>query len=165
MGGRPSREINPDPGPCPAWKSDVQKRYHVSDHWNGEDGRTEGELKRWLDFRWHQFKMREDWNKFNEYKDAVHKHRQAKEIDWTVELQLDRQTKLDEWREYYIYEHRKRRALEKKLDQAMKNHEPVEKKFEEAKRNGSMGIPESVLLGRQADIWKYGKKISAAQEE
>ncbi|KAF2185953.1 hypothetical protein K469DRAFT_687755 [Zopfia rhizophila CBS 207.26] len=30
MGGRPSREINPDPGPCPPWKSVVDKRHSIN---------------------------------------------------------------------------------------------------------------------------------------
>jgi hypothetical protein len=35
MGGRPSAEINPDPGPCDPSKSDIDKEYHVLDHWAG----------------------------------------------------------------------------------------------------------------------------------
>ncbi|KAF1994022.1 hypothetical protein P154DRAFT_582220 [Amniculicola lignicola CBS 123094] len=37
---------------------------------------------------------------------------------WLWKQQLDRQTKLDEWREYYLYELRKRGPLEKELEQA-----------------------------------------------
>ena len=81
VGGRPSREINHDPGPCPPSKSDINKRYHVPDHWNGELWQTRDELTRWLDFRWHQFKMRESSKKFNRYEEAVHKYRQEKGID------------------------------------------------------------------------------------
>ncbi|KAF2181220.1 hypothetical protein K469DRAFT_692103 [Zopfia rhizophila CBS 207.26] len=165
MGGRPSREINPDPGPCPPWKSERDKEYHVSDHWGGENGRMGDETTRWLDFRWYQFKMREDPERFDKYKAAVHKHRQEKGIDWAVELQLDRQTKLDEWREYYIYEHRKRHALEKKLDRAKRELEPAKERMMEAKRNGSVGVPETVLLERAADMVMYREKISQAQKE
>jgi hypothetical protein len=165
IGGRPSREINPDPGPCPAWKDDIQKKYHSADHWNGERGRTGRELERWLDFRWHQVRMRQDSNKFDKYKDAVYKHQQAKGINWTIELQLDQQTKLDEWWEYYIYEHRKRRALEMKLNQTKKELEPAKKKFEEAKRNGSVGIPDTVFTARISEIIAYDRKILHAQKE
>jgi hypothetical protein len=32
ISGRPSREINPDPGPYPPSKSDINKEYHVSNY-------------------------------------------------------------------------------------------------------------------------------------
>ncbi|KAF2178440.1 hypothetical protein K469DRAFT_803217 [Zopfia rhizophila CBS 207.26] len=165
IGGRPSYEINPNPGPCPASKSDIDKRYHVSDHWHREAGRIEREMKRWLDFRWQQFKMRENSKKFNKYKEAVHNYREEKGIDWAVELQLDRQTKLDEWREYYIYKHRKRRALEKALDRAKRELELAKERMRKAKRNGSVGVPETVLSKRAAEIVRYREKISQAQKE
>ncbi|KAF2191255.1 hypothetical protein K469DRAFT_367718 [Zopfia rhizophila CBS 207.26] len=159
MGGRPSREINPDPGPCPASKSDIDKRYYISDHWHREAGQIEREMKRWLDFRWQQFKMRENSKKFNKYKEAVHNYREEKGIDWAVELQLDRQTKLDEWREYYIYEHRKRRALEKALDRAKRELKPAKERMRKAKRNRSVGVPETVLSKRAAEMVRYREKI------
>jgi hypothetical protein len=43
-----------------------------------------------------------------------------------MELMLDRQTKLDEWSEYSLYEHRKRRTLEKKRDQVERQLELME---------------------------------------
>ncbi|KAF2190310.1 hypothetical protein K469DRAFT_682419 [Zopfia rhizophila CBS 207.26] len=45
IGGMPSHEINPNPSPYPPYKSDVDKRYHVPDYWNGEAGRTRRELQ------------------------------------------------------------------------------------------------------------------------
>ncbi|RYN56248.1 hypothetical protein AA0117_g13255 [Alternaria alternata] len=165
MGGRPSRAINPDPGPCPAYKSDVNKRYHVSDHWSREAGKFERELNRWLDFRWRQFKVRENSKVFNKYKEAIHAYQEKKEIGWVVELQLDRQTKSDEWKEYYIYEYRKRRALENKLDRAKKELEPAKEEMRKAERNGSVGVPEIAFSGRWRNLIEYDKKISRAQQE
>lgn len=37
-------------------------------------------------------------------------------ISWTVELQLDKRTKLDKWQEDYIYEHRKLGDLEEEMN-------------------------------------------------
>ncbi|KAF2834207.1 hypothetical protein M501DRAFT_990484 [Patellaria atrata CBS 101060] len=165
VGGRPPREINPDPGPCPPWKSDIDKRYHAPDHWNGELWRTRDELTLWLDFRWHQFKKREDSKIFNKYKEAVHRYQQEKGTDWVVELQLNRQTKLDEWREYYIYEYRKRDTLEKELSRAKRELETAEERMMKAKQNGSVGIPEAVLWKRAAEMVRYREKISQAQKE
>ncbi|KAF2188839.1 hypothetical protein K469DRAFT_684140 [Zopfia rhizophila CBS 207.26] len=109
--------------------------------------------------------MRVDSKTFNKYKEAVHKHREEKGIDWVVELQLDRQMKLDEWREYCIYEHRKRRAMEKELDRAKRELEPAKERIMKAKRNGSAGVPFSVLSKRAAEMVSYDEKISQAQKE
>ncbi|KAF2186090.1 hypothetical protein K469DRAFT_153811 [Zopfia rhizophila CBS 207.26] len=109
--------------------------------------------------------MRENSKIFNKYKEAVHNYREEKGIDWAVELQLDRQTKLDEWREYYIYEHRKRRALEKALDRAKRELEPAKERMRKAKRNGSVEVPETVLSKRAAEMVRYGEKTSQAQKE
>ncbi|KAF2241936.1 hypothetical protein BU26DRAFT_162013 [Trematosphaeria pertusa] len=165
MGGRPSREINPDPGPCPPPKSDVDKEYHVRDHWGREHGRLRDEIARWVDFRWHQFKKREDSKIFNKYKEAVHGYQQNKGIDWDVELQLDRQTKLDEWREYYLYEHRKRGALEKELEHRKQKLVSAKERMGEAERNRSVGIHPNALLARWRELIEYKKKISQAQKE
>ena len=145
MGGRSSRQINHDPGPCPTWKSDIDKKYHISDHWGRERGQIDEELARWLDFRWHQFKIRENQRTFNKYDKAVHMYLQEKAINWVVKLHLDQQTKLDEWKEYYIYEHRKRRALVKKLNRAKRELGPSKKRMMRAKRNGSVGISPTAL--------------------
>ncbi|KAL5436036.1 hypothetical protein PMIN06_010957 [Paraphaeosphaeria minitans] len=162
VGGRPSRAINPDPGPCPASRSDIDKRYHVSDHWHGEAVQIEDELTRWLDFRWRQFKVREDSKVFNKFKEATHKYQEKQGIDRAVELQLDRQTKLDEWWEYYIYEHWKHPALERELEQAKRELEPRKEEMRKAERNGSVGVDWS---SRAEELVRYKEKISRAQKE
>lgn len=164
IGGR-SREINPDPGPCPDSKPDEDKRYHVSDDWHEEAERTERELEQGLDFRWHQFEMRKDSKIFNKYKEAIDNHREKKGINFGVELQLDRQTKLDEWREYYLYEHRKRLPLERKLEKANRELETRKERMKKAEQNGSMGVPWSILSERGEEFRRYDEKISHAQKQ
>ena len=165
MGGRPSRKINPDPGPCPPFKSDVDKRYHVSDHWHGESIHIGDELNRWLDFRWHQFKMRENSATFSKYTAAVRKNLEQKGLDWAIELQLGRQTKLDEWREYYICEHWNRPALAKKLNREKKELELANERVITFEKNGSVGVPRSVWSKPAAEMIRYDEKISQAQKE
>ncbi|KAF2195577.1 hypothetical protein K469DRAFT_681873 [Zopfia rhizophila CBS 207.26] len=118
MGGRPSCEINPNPGPCPPWKSDIDKGYYVSDHWGREVGHIKDELIQWLDFRWHQFRMRENLKIF-----------------------------------------------EKKLKWAKRELELAQEKMRKAERNGSIGVPETVLLERAAEVVEYKKKILEARKE
>ena len=158
MGGRPSRELNTDPGPCSPSKPDIDKEYHVRDHWSREVGLVERELKRWLDFRWHQFTMRKDSKIFRKYKEIIR-------INGVIELRLDRQTKLDEWREYYLYEHRKRAALESELEQTKQELRSAKKRMRIAERNGSAGVSEAFFSGRWADLIEYRKKTLQAQTE
>ena len=164
-GGRPSREINPEPGPCPPSKSDIDKEYHVEDHWCAEEGRTKKELARWEKFREYQESHRDSAEIFDKYKDRVSKFQQEKGIEWTAELQQDWQTQsqLVEWREYYIYEYRKRRALEKELKRAERKLALQEEKMRTAESNGSTVRVD--LRGRAAESVKYQKEMSEARKE
>ena len=121
MGGRPSASINPDPGVCPPSKSDIDKQYHTSDHWNREGLRVHGELTRWMRFREYQQDVRTSQERFKDYINGVYEYQQEAGIEWTITLQLqpDQQTKLDEWMEYYIYESRRHHALKTKADRIL----------------------------------------------
>lgn len=117
MGGRPSASINRDPGPCDPSKSDIGKEYHVSDHWERERIRLRDELERWRNFRKHQKQVRRDSESFEKYIEDVSEHIREAGIEWTVQLQRrpGLQRKLDEWKEYYIYEQRRHCNLKKEL--------------------------------------------------
>jgi hypothetical protein len=158
LGGRPSREINSNPGPCPPSKSDTDKTYHVSDHWNGESERIGGELKRWLDFRWHQFRKRRDSKTFDLYKKTINEYQSKEGIDRVFELQLDRQTKLDEWQEYHLYERQERPSLVKALEQAKRD---LETKMEEMKSRkwGELKRHDNGFLQAQAEVEKAQKRL------
>jgi hypothetical protein len=52
--------------------------------------------------------------RFESYKSHILKHFQRESISWTIELQLERQTKLDEWREYYLYHLSRLRSIERR---------------------------------------------------
>ena len=117
MGGRPSAPINPDPGPCGPSKSDVDKPYHVADHWNRESNRVFGEYRRWKNFRDHQKSTRENAGLFLQYMARVDTHQEDEGLPPIMQLclQADRQSKLDEWKEYYIFEHMRLRMWQKRL--------------------------------------------------
>ena len=125
MGGRPSAPIASDPGPCPSSKSDVDKLYHISDHWNSEWLRVDSELARWRNFRKHQQDVRSSLASFNSYSDNISQYAQRLGIKWVIKLQreAEQQTKLDEWKEYFIYESRRQCHLAEKVDSILKMSE------------------------------------------
>ena len=100
---------------------------------------------------------------FDEYTESVQRYRQEEGVDWTVELKLDRQTKLDEWREYYISKHRKSRALERGLERVRQELEPAQERMREAERNGSVGLHGSALWRHWADLAGYNQRMAEAQ--
>jgi hypothetical protein len=96
LGGRPSAEIQP--GLC-------------------ERTRCYLELCRWEKFREYQQLPRKNPETFVKYVDDITRYRQKKGIGESLQPQLqlqpEQQTKLDEWKEYYIYEHCKLGRLER----------------------------------------------------
>ena len=123
IGGRPSREINPHPGPCPSTKSDIDKEYHELDHWTNEESRIKREVERWQNFRKYQEKARRDTTVFDRYKSRIDDFKRVEEIEWSMDLQLrwQMQSKVVEWLEYYCYEKRKRPHLERQLKLAQQS--------------------------------------------
>ncbi|KAI9656426.1 MAG: hypothetical protein M1829_000417 [Trizodia sp. TS-e1964] len=59
--------------------------------------------------------MRETPESFSNYKETIARHQKNYPISWTMELELHRQTVLDEWKEYYLYQHRKRPSLDQQF--------------------------------------------------
>ena len=124
MGGRPSAQIQTDPGP---WDpSGADEHLHVAAHWQWQWHQTYNELERWKAFRKYQESKRRSVEVFAKYKATLHTHQVQKDIPWslTIELDMERQSKVDTWKEYYLYEHRKLEGLEKRfqyLDQLPKN--------------------------------------------
>jgi hypothetical protein len=118
LGGRPSAEIQPDPG---VWDPSIggDKELHVLHHWWQEGGRCYAELCRWEKFIEYQKSVRKDLETFLKYVDDVSWYQQRRGIEESLhphlELQPDRQTKLNEWKEYYLYEHRKLGPLEREV--------------------------------------------------
>ncbi|MCJ1245719.1 hypothetical protein MMC30_002923 [Trapelia coarctata] len=125
LGGTPSAPINPDPGPCPPSKSEVDKEYHISDHWGAEEVRVNDELERWKKFREYQQAVRRSLERFNKYTEEISSLVLEEGIKWAVNVQIhsEQQTKLDEWKEYYLFECTRRRDWEKKLERILQQPE------------------------------------------
>jgi hypothetical protein len=114
-GGRPSQPIKPI-GPCPPpTYDDMFTRYcdHCANHWDVEINRAMAELEAWTSFFRYRASARKP-AKLESYKSYIHKHLRTEGFSWTIELQLERQTKLDEWREYYLYHLSRLRSAERR---------------------------------------------------
>ena len=147
MGGRPTAPINPDPGPCNPSKSDIDKKHHTLDHLATEQHRAFKELTRWENFCSARQKPRRSQEAFTKYMERVRKLQQDMAVGWSVQLELElkNQTKLDEWREYYIYEYSKKHGIERRLERAQREMEAAQKKMKEAESNASTKtVPNSV---------------------
>lgn len=168
MGGRPSAPINPDPGPCDPWKSYIDKEHHTLDHLTSESHRAWEELTRWENFCTSRQKPRRSPEAFNKYKERVHRLEQNMALEWSVQLQLqlEEQTNLDEWKEYYIYEYSKKDRLERRLKRAQREMEAAQKNMKTAESNGSTGtILDAVFSMRAAEVREHEKKISETRKE
>ncbi|KAI9674435.1 MAG: hypothetical protein M1817_001773 [Caeruleum heppii] len=86
------------------------------DEWRASTALFE-ELGRWSEFRRHQELNRENPDEFRQYEQFLNEHRQRYGMAGTVELhqQLEKQTKLDHWKEYQVFLHRKRAALDRRF--------------------------------------------------
>jgi hypothetical protein len=76
--------------------------YHCYDHWSHQKQRYEKQLGAWNDF----LDYRKTWRapeKFAKYESSVLGIIDEFDLGWKLELQRDRQTKLDEWREFYTH--------------------------------------------------------------
>ncbi|MCJ1249959.1 hypothetical protein MMC30_007185 [Trapelia coarctata] len=115
MGGRPSAPIQEDPG---IWDPSVMdEQMHVPWHWGEEANRCEQELQRWKTFRKYQQSKRRSAEVFTEYKATIHNYLVQKDIPWglTLESDIEGQSKVDEWKEYYLHVHTGWDSGEKKV--------------------------------------------------
>ncbi len=147
MGGRPTRSINPDPGVWDPVKVNVEE-VHVLNHWSVESGRLQDELDRWRHFREFQQRNRAKPETFPRYQEHVLKYRQGNGIEGIVQLHLqpEEQTKLDEWKEYQFYEHRKLGRLQRIVKRAQETAESARNRFDAAESDESKDAIHDALL-------------------
>ena len=124
MGGRPTREIQLDPGlPDPI---EAQRGLrHYATFWRAQLT-FKHELDRWKKFRDHQQEARARPEEFHTYCQSVRDYRRENEMEGEIDLHLqwDQQTKLDEWKEYQFFQHRQlagpRARIERRIKRAQK---------------------------------------------
>ena len=127
------RPIRYDPGPWdPA--SGKWKKFYVQDHWAEEAHVFEPELKRWTAFRNYQQHIRKDPEKFPAYRQYIRQYREENALESPVQLHLqaEQQTKLDEWKEYQVIQHRKLAKKQRKLRKTQREVELAHEGLEAA---------------------------------
>jgi len=121
-GGRPSRKIDDDPGPCPPLTAKNQTHEgecsHCYKHWQSQYLALLPELQAWDAFRRFRQQSRAP-DRFTQYKERVIQQMRQQHMSFELEEKL--QTPLDQWKEFYAYWLRRisgaRRRLAKAQDQ------------------------------------------------
>ncbi|MCJ1395223.1 hypothetical protein MMC18_008106 [Xylographa bjoerkii] len=137
-GAIPSRPVNPNPVPWNTFSFYWGEDFHLAEHWGNECQQYRFELERWETFQKYQQVIRQDPEKFREKVKVIHEYQQRRGIDVHVELQLqlDNQTQLDTWKEYYLYEHRRLRRLEARVERAQQKLGPADDEVKAAESDG-----------------------------
>ncbi|MCJ1304426.1 hypothetical protein MMC08_007238 [Hypocenomyce scalaris] len=160
-GGRPSRPIQSDPGP---WDPSLgDEELHGTSHWEKELRRYMNELERWENFRKYQQAIRKNPEKFRGSIERACEYQSKRGIDVHLDsqFQVEEQTMLDTWKEYYLYEHRKLGPLEASLERALKELGPAKVELKAARLGGSI-IPEILEAGQQNR--EAFRRMSSAQK-
>ncbi len=94
----------------------------------------ESELKRWTAFRNYQQHIRKDPEKFPAYRQYIRQYREENALESPVQLHLqaEQQTKLDEWKEYQVIQHRKLAKKQRKLRKTQREVELAHEGLEAA---------------------------------
>lgn len=153
MGGRPGRSLNFNPGPWDPSGGSWEK-FHVRDHWSVEAHSFMPELRRWTAFRKYQQDIRANVQRFPEYQLYIRDYRNKHGLTGPVDLcsQSDQQTKIDEWKEYQVYIHRKLRQKEDNLKKAELELESTKRELQEANTDSLRNGIQSALPLYQAEV-------------
>lgn len=165
IGGIPSREIECSPDPCSPSRPAIDHRYHARDHIGREVQRTEEELETWLRFRWHQVMRRESPQANEEYTRIVRTYEQRQGHHEAVELSLSRQKRLDEWREYYIFEDRKRINYQMESERAIRSLKLLQERVKNGQHCNTTSVTSTTLPEQWGEPVSYDDQITEAHEQ
>ncbi len=124
LGGRPTREIEHD---CGGSSCDAEN--WLDCHYSGEAACFNGELEKWVLFRDYQRLGRKDPPTFaqvQKYIDAFwKKHGIDNDLKPSLQIDLEMQTKVDEWKEFYFYQYRNRERKKQEVYKARQQAESL----------------------------------------
>ena len=114
-GGKPSAPIT-HPRPCGPSERDVRRWTY---EWSEEVSRVRNEWHHWKTFREHQQQVRASEEHFLQYATMMDNYHEI-EVGFPLAIQLclqaEQQSTLDEWKEYYVFEHWSLQQLERERE-------------------------------------------------
>ena len=146
-GGRPTRPIQYDPGhwafvdgvdDCMSEEEDDEQREFrwVMDHWMHERSKFSRELHVWQAFHKFQRRVRRKpdfpWGVKQRIDNYWKERKIEEELKPQLQLDLQQQSKVDEWKEYYWYKHRQLQSYEEKVEKEEQEWIQWLKEFDEA---------------------------------
>lgn len=165
MGGRPTRECTDNGDPyTPSTEYETERAYQTRDHWGRRVEQAESEWNRWMQFRRHQYESRRTPAERTRHIQDVHSCTQEQGLDWILELSLSHQTKIDEWREYLIFERRKCTALERRLVGAQQDLATARQQAVELERCKPLGTSHEISSGQWQELLSYDKQRTQAEK-
>ncbi|KAL9123596.1 MAG: hypothetical protein Q9217_006987 [Psora testacea] len=181
MGGRPSRPIQYEPGhwvheegvdDCISEEEDDEQKElrWVSDHWGHEGSHIRGELLEWQGFRKFQRQMRRKPASLYKVQQRINEYWKKKQIKKELRPKLhvdpDQQSKVEEWKEFYWYQHRGLRWHDEDVKKRERRKEEWLQKFDAApsdpKESGEKWL-HGEWQDREGIVKRSDRLIGAAQ--
>ncbi|EGC47867.1 conserved hypothetical protein [Histoplasma capsulatum var. duboisii H88] len=125
----------------------------------------------WVSFQKFQLKKRRSMEIFTQYQQDVHDYREKEAIEGDIQLHFDeeRQSRVDQWKEYHYYLHRRVPPWRERAEAARKEREQDMLDWESGKRNPkipeNMGWIHSVRTLVESDLGKYMDWIQWVEAE
>ncbi|EEH03546.1 predicted protein [Histoplasma capsulatum G186AR] len=125
----------------------------------------------WVSFQNFQLKKRRSMEIFTQYQQDIHDYREKEGIEGDIQLHFDeeRQSRVDQWKEYHYYLHRRVPPWREKAEAARKEREQDMLDWESGKRNPKipedMGWIHTVRTLVESDLEEYMSWIQWVEAE
>ncbi|QSS61160.1 hypothetical protein I7I51_03332 [Histoplasma capsulatum] len=118
-----------------------------------------GQLRVWIHFQRFQQRNRKTAEIFDQYQRDVREYRRNEGIEGDIHLHFDpkQQTKVDEWKEYHYFQHRKLAGMRPRAEEARQRREKERREWEAVNGTGKK-IDRSEPAGI---AWIYRDKVEA----
>lgn len=127
-----------------------------------------GQKGKWIYFRNFQRRRRRNAEVFDQYKQEVHEYRQNEGIEGDIQLLFDveQQTKVDEWKEFHYFQHKKLAGIKAKAEEGRQTRE--RKKTDWEVGNGDPEFPPELFDWRwkaETDVDKFMILLNWIEEQ
>ena len=174
MGGRPRRPINPNPPskyPCKDFEYQKIQFYwgkpdlpSLVDHLFLEWERISLDRREWEDFRGYQKRKRKTPEAFASYRSFVQRFRRHHNLEGMIDVDLQydatQQSKLDEWKEYHVYQSNRMNSKERAIQGLHRRRETLASFGEDGLRAiewDEKRVPRAGSMRYAEMEWQFGK--------